>query len=417
MTQYKSDFLNILNERGFIHQCSNFEDLDTKLTEGIQSAYIGFDPTGKSLHVGHLYAIMILHWFQKCGHQPITLMGGGTALVPDPTLKDKTRPLLTPEEINKNIESIKGVFSQFLDYNDSPTGCIMSNNYDWLSKLDYIEFLRDIGTHFTINRMLTFESVKSRLERELPMTFIEFNYMILQGYDFLELNRRHGTILQMGGSDQWGNIINGVELGRRKDNVQLFGLTAPLLTTSSGAKMGKTEGGAVWLNADMLSPYDYYQYWRNVEDADTIHLLKIFTLLPMDEIKKLEALEGQEINEAKKTLAFEATKLCHGEQAAKDAAETSQNVFEQGGVGNDLPQIQIATDRIESGILAIDLFVETALATSKGEARRLIKGGGAKINDQKIDEKTTISSNDLTPEGHIKLSAGKKKHALIVLKA
>ena len=315
MTSYKSEFLNILEQRGFIHQCSDFEGLDAKLNEGIQSAYIGYDPTGPSLHVGHLYTIMILHWFQASGHKPISLMGGGTALIPDPTLKDKTRPLLGPEDIEKNIESIKQVFSNFVRYDDSETGAIMVNNYDWLSGLDYIEFLRDVGMHFTVNRMLTFDSVKTRLERELPMTFIEFNYMILQGYDFTELYRRYGTVLQMGGSDQWGNIINGVELGRKMDRAQLYGLTAPLLTTASGGKMGKTEGGAVWLNADMTSPYDYYQYWRNVEDADTAKLLKVFTLLPMDEIARLEKLEGAEINEAKKILAHEATKLCHGEEA------------------------------------------------------------------------------------------------------
>jgi len=411
---YKSDFLNILNERGFIHQCSDFETLDAKLCEGIQSAYIGYDPTGPSLHVGHLYTIMILHWFQQSGHKPISLMGGGTALIPDPTLKDKTRPLLGPEDINKNIESIKTVFSNFVDYNDSETGAVMVNNYDWLSGLDYIEFLRDVGMHFTVNRMLTFDSVKSRLERELPMTFIEFNYMILQGYDFAELHRRYGTILQMGGSDQWGNIINGVELGRKMDGAKLFGLTAPLLTTASGSKMGKTEGGAVWLNPDMTSPYEYYQYWRNVEDADTIQLLKVFTILPMDEIKKLEALEGAEINEAKKTLAFEATKLCHGEAAAKDAEATAQKVFEQGGVGGDLPSIDVEAARLSGGISVLDLFVETGLAASKGEARRLIKGGGARINDVKIqDQDVNASNDDLTADGYIKLSAGKKKHALV----
>lgn len=341
-------------------------------------------------------------------------MGGGTALIPDPTLKDKTRPLLTPEDINKNIETIKGVFSNFVNYGDEPTDAIMVNNYDWLSKLDYIGFLRDVGMHFTVNRMLTFDSVKTRLERELPMTFIEFNYMILQGYDFVELNQRYGTVLQMGGSDQWGNIINGVELGRKMKRVDLFGLTAPLLTTASGAKMGKTEGGAVWLNADMMSPYDYYQFWRNTEDADVGRLLKIFTLLPMDEIKKLEALKDSEINDAKKILAFEATKLCHGEKVALDAAETARKVFEQGGVGEDLPVITIDGPRLSSGVPIIDLFVEAGLAASKGEARRLIQGGGAKLNDHKIENDAALTSSaDLTAEGHIKLSAGKKKHALV----
>jgi len=413
MTTYTSDFLNILNERGFIHQCSDFESLDKKLSEGIQSAYIGYDPTGPSLHVGHLYTIMILHWFQKSGHKPISLMGGGTALIPDPTLKDKTRPLLTPEKINDNIESIKTVFSKFVTYDDTETGAVMVNNYDWLSGLDYIEFLRDVGMHFTVNRMLTFDSVKTRLDRELPMTFIEFNYMILQGYDFTELHRRYGTILQMGGSDQWGNIINGVELGRKKDRAHLFGLTAPLLTTASGAKMGKTEGGAVWLNADLTSPYDYYQYWRNVEDADTAKLLKIFTTLPMDEIKKLEALEGAEINEAKKVLAFEATQLCHGEQAANDAAQTAAKVFEQGSVGDDLPSITIDAARLENGISILDLFVESGLTASKGETKRLIKGGGAKLNDAPVTDQNATASNADLSDGHLKLSAGKKKHALV----
>jgi tyrosyl-tRNA synthetase len=414
---YTSEFLNILSERGFLHQCSDLDGLDKKLSEGVQSAYIGYDPTGPSLHVGHLYTIMMLHWFQQAGHKPISLMGGGTALIPDPTLKDKTRPLLKPEDINANIETIKTVFSKFITYGDGPTDGLMVNNYDWLSGLEYIGFLRDVGMHFTINRMLTFDSVKLRLERELPMTFIEFNYMILQGYDFAEINRRYKTVLQMGGSDQWGNIINGVELGRKMDRAELFGLTAPLLTTASGAKMGKTEGGAVWLNADMTSPYDYWQFWRNTEDADVIRLLKVFTTLPMDEIRKLEKLEGAEINEAKKILAHEATKLCHGEQAALDAAATAQKVFEQGGVGGDLPSIVIDAARLSSGISLLDLLVETGLAASKGEAKRLIAGGGAKLNDNKIEnESASASDKDLTGEGYIKLSAGKKKHALVKLK-
>ncbi|HBR68095.1 MAG TPA: tyrosine--tRNA ligase [Rhodospirillaceae bacterium] len=414
MSKFKSDFLNILDERGFIHQCSDFAALDKKLTEGVQSAYIGYDPTGPSLHIGHLYTVMMLHWFQHCGHKPISLMGGGTALIPDPTLKDKTRPLLGPEEIKKNIESIKGVFSKFITYGNGKTDAIMVNNYDWLAKLDYIGFLRDVGMHFTVNRMLTFESVKMRLDRELPMTFIEFNYMILQGYDFVELYRRYGTVLQMGGSDQWGNIINGVDLGHKMERAQLFALTAPLLTTASGGKMGKTEGGAVWLNADMTSPYDYYQYWRNVEDADTVRLLKIFTLLPMAEIKKLAALQGQEINEAKKVLAFEATKLAHGAAAANDAQGTAQKVFEQGGVGGDLPSIEIPAARLNAGVPVVDLLVETGLAASKGEAKRLIKGGGARVNDNQVTaEDHSVSGKDLAAEGCIKLSSGKKKHALV----
>lgn len=414
MTVYKSDFLNIMQERGFIHQCSDFDGLDKKLSEGVQSAYIGYDPTGTSLHVGHLYTIMMLYWFQQAGHKPISLMGGGTALIPDPTLKDKTRPLLTPEDIQANIDGIKGVFSTFLKYGDGATDAVMVNNYEWLSKLDYIGFLRDIGMHFTINRMLTFESVKMRLERELPMTFIEFNYMILQGYDFLELHRRYGTILQMGGSDQWGNIINGVELGRRKDNAELFGLTAPLLTTASGQKMGKTEGGAVWLNADMLSAYDYYQYWRNVEDADVIRLLKVFTTLPLDEIARMETLQGAELNEAKKILAFEATKLCRGEAEAHSAEETARKVFEQGGVSGDLPSIEIEAARLQAGVPLVDLLVEAGLAKSKGEARRLIEGGGIRCNDEPVsDVAATANDRALSADGYIKLSAGKKRHALV----
>jgi tyrosyl-tRNA synthetase len=411
---FKSDYLNILDQRGFIHQGSDLEGLDRKLAEGVQSAYIGYDPTGTSLHVGHLYTIMMLYWFQQSGHKPVSLMGGGTALIPDPTLKDKTRPLLTPEQIAVNIDGIKKVFSKFLRYGDGPTDAIMVNNYDWLSKLDYIGFLRDIGMHFTINRMLTFDSVKLRLDRELPMTFIEFNYMILQGYDFLELYRRYGTILQMGGSDQWGNIINGVELGRRKENAELFALTAPLLTTSSGAKMGKTEGGAVWLNADMFSPYDYWQYWRNAEDNDVARLLKVFTVLPMDEIARLEKLGGSEINEAKKILAFEATKLCHGEQAAREAAETARKTFEQGGAGDNLPSIHIDKSRLDHGVPLIDLLIEAGLAASKGEAKRLIEGSGARCNDQPVTIVThAVTMADMTGEGYIKLSAGRKKHALV----
>ncbi len=414
MAQYKSDFLNIMAERGFIHQCSDFEGLDKKLMEGVQSAYVGYDPTGASLHVGHLYTIMLLYWFQQCGHKPISLMGGGTAKIPDPTLKDKTRPLLTDEDINNNIGTIKTVFSRFLKYGDGPTDAMMVNNDDWLAKLDYIPFLRDIGMHFTINRMLTFDSVKMRLERELPMTFIEFNYMILQGYDFLELNRRHGTVLQMGGADQWGNIINGVELGRRKDGKELYALTAPLLTTASGQKMGKTEGGAVWLNADLFSPYDYYQYWRNVDDGDVARLLRVFTTLPMAEVLKLEALQGAEINEAKKVLAFETTKLLHGEQAAIEAAETARKVFEEGTTGGALPTVDLPRATLESGVPLLQLLVDAGLAASKGEARRLVQGGGIRVNDQPAaDEALICNLTHANNDGAIKLSAGKKKHVLV----
>lgn len=406
MTQtFKSDFLNVMQERGFLYQGSNLEGLDAKLCEGVQSAYVGYDPTGASLHVGHLYTIMLLSWFQKCGHKPISLMGGGTALIPDPTFKDKTRPLLTPEDITANIETIKAVFSRFIDYDDSDTGAIMVNNYDWLAGKGYIEFLREVGLHFTINRMLTFESVKSRLDRELPMSFIEFNYMILQGYDFVELCRRHGTVLQMGGSDQWGNILNGVELGRKMDSVELFALTAPLLTTSNGKKMGKTEGGAVWLNADMLSPYDYYQFWRNTEDGDVGRFLKVFTFMPISEIAKLEALQGQEINEAKKILAFEATRLCHGEAAAAQAAETARKAFEEGESADGLPTITLPPQDMN----ILDLLVHAGLTTSKGEARRLIKGGGARVDDAVIDDEARV----IEITGTLKLSSGKKKHVLV----
>lgn len=420
MTQkYKSDFLNILEERGFIHQCSDFEGLDEKLNEGRQSAYIGFDATAQSLHIGNLTGIMMLYWFQQCGHQAITLMGGGTSKIGDPTGKDAQRSALSDQDIEDNMTNIQATcFKQFLDYDDKDNSAMMVNNNDWLDGLRYLDFLREYGRYFTVNRMISFDSVKSRLDRESPYTLLEFNYMVMQGYDFLELNRRHGTVLQMGGSDQWGNIINGVDLGHKADRAQLYALTAPLLTTPDGKKMGKTENGAVWLNKAMLSPYDYYQYWRNVDDAMVSTLLRRFTILPMDEIKKLEALEGAQINDAKKVLAFEATKLCHGEQAAKDAEITAQKVFEQGGVGGDLPSIEIDAARLGQGISVLDLFVESGLVSSKGEARRLIKGGGARINDNKIeDQELNASDADLTDDGHIKLSAGKKKHALVKTKA
>jgi tyrosyl-tRNA synthetase len=412
---YKSDFLNILEERGFLHQCSDLEALDAKLMEGPQSAYIGFDATAHSLHIGNLTGIMMLYWFQQCGHKPITLMGGGTSKVGDPSFKDEQRKLLDDETINENIKHIQATcFKQFLRYGDGADDALMINNNDWLDGLKYLEFLRDYGRFFTVNRMLSFDSVKTRLERESPLSLLEFNYMVMQGYDFLELNRRYGTILQMGGSDQWGNIINGVDLGHKADRKQLFALTAPLLTTPDGKKMGKTENGAVWLNADLLSPYEYYQYWRNVEDVMVGPLLRRFTILPMDEVKKLEALEGQEINDAKKVLAFEATKLCHGEAAAKEAEETAQKVFEQGGVGDDLPSIEIDVSRLKEGVNILDLFVEAGLAASKGEARRLVQGGGAKWNDEPVnDVAANATEENLTTEGYIKLSAGKKRHALV----
>jgi tyrosyl-tRNA synthetase len=415
---YKSDFLNILTERGFIHQCSDFDALDAKLMEGTQSAYIGFDATAQSLHVGNLTGIMMLRWFQECGHKPITLMGGGTSKIGDPSFKDEQRKLLDDETIESNMKNIQDTcFKQFLKYGDGESDAIMVNNNDWLSELKYLDFLRDYGRFFSVNRMISFDSVKTRLERESFLSLLEFNYMVMQGFDFVELSKRYGTILQMGGSDQWGNIINGVDLGHKAHQMKLFALTAPLLTTPDGKKMGKTESGAVWLNAEMLSPYDYYQFWRNVDDVMVGTLLKRFTMLPMDEITKLEALEGAEINEAKKILAFEATKMCHGENAAKDAEATAQKVFEQGTVGDDLPFIEVAKADLEAGLAFIDLFVQSGLSESKGEVKRLIKGGGAKVNDDSVsDIDLTLTANDLTDEGYIKLSSGKKRHALVKVK-
>jgi len=415
---YKSEFLNILTERGFIHQCSDFDGLDKKLSSGVQSAYIGFDATAKSLHVGNLTGIMMLKWFQETGHKPITLMGGGTSKIGDPSFKDQTRNLMTDEIIAENMENIrKTCFTQFLRYGNGKTDAKMVNNDDWLSKLGYLEFLRDYGRYFTVNRMIAFDSVKARLDRESPLTLLEFNYMVMQGYDFLALYREHGTLIQMGGSDQWGNIINGVDLAHKSDQVQLFALTAPLLLNSAGEKMGKTVGGAVWLNKNMLSAYDYWQWYRNADDADVGNLLARFTMLPMDEVKRLAALKGSEINEAKKILAHEATKLCHGEQAAIEAAQTAQKVFEQGGVGSDLPTIEVDRIGLKTGYkLLVDLFLETGLVTSKGEAKRLIEGGGARYNDKLIkllDER--VDANDFV-DGCLKLSAGKKKHAIVKLK-
>lgn len=416
MSTYQSEFLNILNERGYINQCSDLESLDDKLMEGPQSAYIGFDATAKSLHIGNLTGIMMLYWFQQSGHKPITLMGGGTSKIGDPSFKDEQRVLLDDDTINDNIKNIQATcFKQFLNYGEDKTDAQMVNNNDWLDALSYLSFLRDYGRYFTINRMIGFESVKQRLDRESPLTLLEFNYMVMQGYDFLELNRRYGTILQMGGSDQWGNIINGVDLGHKADKVQLFALTAPLLTTPDGRKMGKTLNGAVWLNADMLSPYDYYQYWRNVDDVMVGTLLRRFTILPIMEIRKLEGLQGADINEAKKILAFEATKICHGEAAATDAAQTAQKVFEDGGVGEDLPSINISKDYLENGIEVIELLIETGLCASKGEAKRLIQGGGARINDEPVSAlDQTVSLADMKDD-HIKVSSGKKRHALVKL--
>jgi len=410
--QYKSDFLRVLDERGFIAQGTNLEGLDAKAAGGIVTGYIGFDATAKSLHAGSLVQIMMLYWLQQTGHRPIALMGGGTTKVGDPSGKDEQRKLLSDDDINGNIASIKGVFEKFLTFGDGSSDALMINNDDWLSKLGYVEFLRDYGVHFTINRMLTFDSVKLRLDRESPMTFLEFNYMLMQAYDFHELYNRHGCTLQLGGTDQWGNIVNGVELCRRKDGAEVFGLTTPLLTTASGKKMGKTEAGAVWLNADMFSPYDYWQYWRNAEDADVGTLLSRFTTLPMDEVRRLSALDGAEINDAKKILATEATALLHGRDAAQSAAATAQQTFEQGGLGDDLPTIDLSASALDAGAPMADQFIAAGLCASKGEARRHIKAGALKVNDAPIKEERPLSSADID-NGVIKLSIGKKKHAII----
>jgi tyrosyl-tRNA synthetase len=413
MSAYKSDFLQVLAERGFIHQISDASGLDAKAAAAAITAYVGFDATAPSLHIGNLLTIMMLRWLQKTGHRPIALMGGGTSKIGDPSGKDTSRTLLTSAQIDANIASIRTVFDRFLDFG---AGAIMANNADWLDQLQYIPFLRDVGRHFTINKMLTFDSVKLRLEREQPLTFLEFNYMILQAYDFVELHRRHGCILQMGGSDQWGNIVNGIDLGRRLLNAELFALTTPLLTTSSGAKMGKTETGAVWLNADRMSPYDYWQFWRNCEDGDVGRLLKLFTDLPLDEIARLAALKGQELNEAKKVLATEATALLHGREAAERAAETARRTFEEGALAETLPTVEIPRAKLEAGLGVLAAFVEVGLVSSNSEARRHVKGGGLKVNDVTVtDEKMVLTLDHLTAAGVIKLSLGRKRHVLLKL--
>lgn len=461
---YSSEFMQIMQERGFIYQCTDAENMDKRLAKERVTAYIGFDATASSLHVGSLMQIMVLRWLQKTGHKPVVLMGGGTTKVGDPSGKDEARKMLTPEDIQKNIESIKIVFDQFLKFGTSGTDAIMVNNADWLDNLNYIDFLRDYGRFFSVNRMLTQDSVKLRLEREQNLSFIEFNYMILQAYDFVELHNRLGCSLQIGGSDQWGNIIMGIDLARRIDsegrfkpmslenakNVKLlevqpmiqskrtdprdyetgtfmnyyaadagkdlFGMTTPLLATASGAKMGKTANGAVWLNKDMLPAYDYWQFWRNTDDADVGRFLRLFTELPIKEIEKLEALKGSEINEAKKVLANEATKLCHGDRAAKQAAETAKKTFEQGGIGTDIPVHKIKAAELGKGVAAYELLRQSGLADSGGEAKRLIRGGGARLNDQKIeDEMELISLPHFGEKSELKLSAGKKKHVLVKL--
>ena len=438
----RSEFLRTLVERGFLHQCTDLEALDAAAASGPVTGYIGFDATADSLHVGSLIQIMMLRHMQRTGHRPVVLMGGGTTKVGDPSGKDKSRQLLSNEHIAANIAGIRRVFERFLDF--GADAALMADNSDWLDALHYIPFLREYGRHFSVNRMLGFESVKQRLDREQPLSFLEFNYMVLQAYDFLELGRRHGCSLQMGGSDQWGNIVCGVELGRRASGLALYGLTSPLLTTASGAKMGKTADGAVWLNSDRFSPWEYWQYWRNTEDADVGRFLRLFTELPLDEIARLEALDGAEINEAKTILATEATALCHGREAAEAAAATARRTF--GGIARagtptvradssdgglrvtaragsptvqadssaGLPTIEIARSRLDAGIPLYELLREAGLSKSNSEARRLIRGGGARVNDQRFrDETGTVGADDVNPDGAIKLSSGRKRHALV----
>ena len=404
MTNYKSDLLRVLDERGYVHQMTDAEGLDALAASHVVPAYIGFDPTAPSLHVGHLVSIMMLRRLQLAGHKPIVLMGGGTGKIGDPSFKDEARKLLTEDSIAANIASIKTVFERFLTFGDGRTDAVMVDNASWLDAQKYIPFLRDIGQHFSINRMLSFDSVKLRLDREQSLSFLEFNYMILQAYDFLELSRRSGCRLQMGGSDQWGNIVNGVELARRVDGTQVFGLTTPLITNADGSKMGKTVGGAVWLNEDQLPSYDYWQFWRNTADADVGARLRLFTDLPLEEIRRLEALEGAEINAAKEVLANEATAICRGEQAAAAAQETARSTFAEGGAGGDLPSVTVGAP-----ITLLEALTLLGFAKSNGEARRLIKGGGARI-----DGKPALDENAAVPGPESRISAGKKRHGVVL---
>ena len=414
MSAFKSDFLRIMSERGFIHQISDERGLDDLFRTESVSAYIGFDATAKSLHAGSLIQIMMLHWLEKTGNKPIALMGGGTSMIGDPSFKDEARKLLTPQDIEDNLVGIRRNFEPYLTFGEGPGKATMINNADWLMKINYVEFLRDVGRHFSVNRMLSFDSVKLRLDREQSLSFLEFNYMILQAYDFVELNKRYGTRLQMGGSDQWGNIVNGIDLGHRMGTPQLYAMTTPLLTTSSGAKMGKTASGAVWLDPEMMSPYDFWQYWRNTEDADVEHFLKLYTTMPLDEVKRLGALGGSEINEAKKVLATEITALLHGRAAAEQAAETARKTFEEGSVADDLPTITVPQATLDSGVGILSLFVTAGLAGSNGEARRHIQGGAVRVNDRPVsDERMQITAADIAGNGAIKLSLGKKKHVLV----
>ena len=426
MSGFKSDFMQVLHERGYVHQCTDAAALDERAAAGIVTAYIGFDCTADSLHVGSLLQIMLLRRLQQTGHRPIVLMGGGTTRVGDPSGKDASRQLLDDAQIAANMAGIRSVFERFLTFGDGPADAVMANNADWLNGLAYVDFLRDYGRHFTVNRMLTFDSVRLRLDREQPLTFLEFNYMILQAYDFVELARRYGCTLQLGGSDQWGNIVNGVELGRRVDRRELFGLTSPLIVTASGAKMGKTAGGAVWLNADRLGAWDYWQFWRNTEDGDVGRFLRLFTDLPLDEIARLEALEGAGINEAKKVLATAATAMLHGSDAAEEAAATAQRTFEAKPAKGEaktttamlhvagLPVVAVPAADLARGIPAFDLFRRAGLAESGGAARRLIRGGGARIDDARVeDENALIDTAAIGADGTVKLSAGRKRHILI----
>ena len=413
MTEFKSEFLRTISARGFIHQCSDAEALDAYAAKETVTAYIGFDCTGPSLHVGHLMGIMMLRRLQQAGHKPIVLMGGGTTKVGDPSGKDEARQLLTDEVIAANMASIKTAFNSFLTFGDGPTDAIMVNNAEWLDKLEYISFLRDYGRHFSVNRMLSFDSVKMRLEREQPLSFLEFNYMILQAYDFVELGKRYGCRLQMGGSDQWGNIVNGIDLGRRAANLDLYAVTCPLITTSSGAKMGKTASGAVWLNADMRSPFDYWQFWRNTEDADVGRFLKLFTELPLDEIARLEALPGAELNEAKKVLATEATAMLHGRDEADRAAGAAKAAFEEGAISADMPTVEIEGALLDAGLGVLNAFVTAGLVASTSEARRQIKGGALRVNDEAVSDDKMMLGRAAVVDGVVKLSMGKKKHVLL----
>jgi len=414
MAKFKSDFLRVLDERGLIHQISDPEGLDALAVKGPITGYVGYDATATSLHIGNLITATLLFWLQETGHRPIALMGGGTSMVGDPSFRDEQRKLLTVEQIATNIDGIKRIFAKMLKFGDGATDAVMVNNADWLLKLNYVEFLRDVGRHFSVNRMLSFDSVKLRLDREQSLSFLEFNYMIMQGYDFVELNRRYGTILQMGGSDQWGNIINGVDLSHRMGGPQLFALTTPLLMTSSGQKMGKTASGAVWLNDELFSPYEFWQYFRNTEDADVARFLKIFTRLPLDEIARLAALGGSELNQTKKILATEATAVVHGRQAAEQAAETARATFEAGALDLSLPTVEVPAAQLAAGLGILSALVLAGLAISNGDARRSIQSGAVRVNDLLVDdERLSLGTNSLLPEGVVKLSVGRKRHVLV----